>query len=736
MKKILKIVIVSVIVSGGIFFSVSKTDANQCDNSVTLGGCGASTITVSPGSTSSTITVSGSVKGGYSTQYVFCESNLGLNPPQSIGLTSNYVTYSVDGVNGTAPVTITQQMQDSSYNNCKSFLPETGTYSFSIPNPYPTFQPWGYVSFLDAYQSFGAPSVSTLNAAPVLPDKIPSSFNVSETKTVGIDSNPLNIVMQNTGTSTWTSDSKTAVASSASGTCQVDTDGDGVKDAPAETSANDGASCTVTYNYSSSQFKLRNTSSPSNFTYVQPGDLSYSKAVNVTRTLVYSSPTQDCTGYNNNLDFNYNKVLDWLSPKALAAKIGGGTCTTTPGSYFYESSNDVSPDIAPGGTATFNISSMKAPTTSGIYTEKWNMADSGTTFGTPLTKTIIVLSGDIAQGNLTVDSCNNIPVNGNSCNVHLTWNVTNKPLGSTSAVTSAIDNFGSSVNSSGVSYNSIGGFHASDVDSGTNVPVNTFYTGASTPASRTFYLYNNGFSLVQGGVPATATCITGTTWDSASKTCLGPGGPGTSMYGTLTSESPNCPVTSGNTCTVKLDWSINNPETHPAAITDNSDANIINVTSTLVTPQSGTKTVTVTSPGTTFYLYDYSVIKGESIQLAMVNVPTTASGVWSLGSCVANSGASCVNGTENGTESPVCSAGAFGNCDINTRPASQSCIITCGGGQCSNPANHSNPCASGSTVDGSITNGVSSWTWYCKDSSGNDSNKCTELKKKPIYKEN
>lgn len=637
MKKILKIVIVGVIVvSGGIFFNVSKTEADTCfANGSAQYNCTPSHITVDKvDSTSSTITVSGSVTGGYYVANVNCDTNLGgFIQPQSIAITfsaGDPVNYSVDKVkNGTTPVTITQQAQYSTENHCTSFVSEQGTYSFSVSNPYPTLSPCGSVSFLDASPvSFGS-CASMLNAAPVS-DNIPTSFNMSETKTVGTDSNPLNIVMKNTGATTWTSDSKSAVASSASGTCQADTDGDGIKDAPSETSANDGSSCTVKYNYSSSQFKLQHTASQFSLT---PESVSYLKAVNITQTLSYTPPTQDCGSLDNSLNFNYNEILNWLTPTAFA--ITGSRCITRPASYYYSTSYDVSPDIAPSSVATFNISSMKAPATSGTYTETWKMANSGATFGTPFIKTIIVGIADLnMKGILSATSCT-IPVGASSCTSNLTWSITTTQQG-TSSVTSAYPNANTTVATG---------------NTGTNVPISIPYV--SSP--QTFYLYNSSSSinpLAQS--TATATCVSGTGWNGSS--CA-------SGYG------------SGNSSTVN--------------------------------GVCGTANKANYSNGTSSYgSSDTQCSLGTSNNLSF-----PAAGGVAYWTC---------QGSGGGTDSSICSA-------------SQASSATSGGGSqsgyCGTTHYTCNPSTNSSTDN---LSGVSAWTWNCP----NATNGCSELKKKPTYKEN
>ncbi|MFA6177803.1 MAG: hypothetical protein WC694_02840 [Candidatus Paceibacterota bacterium] len=85
------------------------------------------------------------------------------------------------------------------------------------------------------------------------------------------------------------------------------------------------------------------------------------------------------------------------------------------------------------------------------------------------------------------------------------------------------------------------------------------------------------------------------------------------MSGTLTPATSSCVIASGaSTCTVNLSWSIVNPVGTPTAITANGMTNV-NVTNTLVTPQSGGPlALTVPWGGRIFYLYNNNVLLAQS----------------------------------------------------------------------------------------------------------------------------
>jgi hypothetical protein len=168
-----------------------------------------------------------------------------------------------------------------------------------------------------------------------------------------------------------------------------------------------------------------------------------------------------------------------------------------------------------------------------------------------------------------------------SCTTNLSWTVS-YPVGATSAVTSDINDAGTSAPNTTVATG----------HTGTNVAVTIPYS------SRKFYLYNNSISLAD--VTVGAACALGDVWSPATSKCVSDG----IMAGTLTSDNTSCEIAEGtSSCAVNLSWMIVNPESTPTAITA-SGMTDINVTNTLVTPQSGTQSATVTYPSRTFYLYN------------------------------------------------------------------------------------------------------------------------------------
>jgi hypothetical protein len=267
---------------------------------------------------------------------------------------------------------------------------------------------------------------ATLVAAPgaqLSSDNIPTSFNTSETKTIGTDGNPLNIVMKNTGASTWTSDTHTIIGTPI-GTCQSDSNGDGIKDAPIPNATNSGASCATSYNYSSSQFKLQHAASSFSLT---PETVSYSNIVKVTNTVVYVPSEKYCAEYNSSggngsgpskPSSAFRIIPQWLI-KTVFASFNTNICAYweyTDPYYYVSSSRSGSLDILPGGTATFDISSIKAPSTPGTYKETWQMEQNGNPFGSPVVISPITVGS--GSGTITVTSENsqtstmgNIPVN-------------------------------------------------------------------------------------------------------------------------------------------------------------------------------------------------------------------------------------------------------------------------------------------------------------------------------------
>jgi hypothetical protein len=176
------------------------------------------------------------------------------------------------------------------------------------------------------------------------------------------------------------------------------------------------------------------------------------------------------------------------------------------------------------------------------------------------------------SGTLTATNCT-IPYGSSSCNTTLNWSTT-YPV-ATSAVTTP-----------------------------TSITVATGNSGTTTYpvsyGSRIFYLYNNNIKLNEK--TATATCP----GDWNGTTCEAPVTP--TMSGSLSPSSSSCTIPiGGNSCNVTLSWSIAYPEGTPTAITA-SGMTDQNVTTTLTTPQSGTKSVPVpyTYSPRTFYLYNNS----------------------------------------------------------------------------------------------------------------------------------
>ena len=139
-------------------------------------------------------------------------------------------------------------------------------------------------------------------------------------------------------------------------------------------------------------------------------------------------------------------------------------------------------------------------------------------------------------------------------------------------------------------------------------------------------------------------CGVGTSWNGTA--CVLPSG---------TLIPKNCKITAGNgSCDADIDWTVVNPVGIPTAITASSMADI-NVTNTLTTPQSGTKSVNVPYPSKLFYLYNNGNLLAQATENAIcTDTPTqtfwdgiskcvTPTGTLSTGGCSIKAGNSSCN---------------------------------------------------------------------------------------------
>ncbi len=184
-------------------------------------------------------------------------------------------------------------------------------------------------------------------------------------------------------------------------------------------------------------------------------------------------------------------------------------------------------------------------------------------------------------GDLTAEysSCEILPGQSN-CNINFSW-IVNNPYYETNTVTKPVN---ITVASGG--------------NSATDIPLNVKY------GSETFYLYHFGGMLLDQRT-VTSYCTPGSFW-TGSYCATAPG-----MYGTLTPSPSSCTITAGqSSCTVGLNWTLNNPQGIPTSITAEGMANI-DVTNVLSTPQSGSTTGSVPYGSRTFYLYNSGIILGK-----------------------------------------------------------------------------------------------------------------------------
>ena len=135
-------------------------------------------------------------------------------------------------------------------------------------------------------------------------------------------------------------------------------------------------------------------------------------------------------------------------------------------------------------------------------------------------------------------------------------------------------------------------------------------------STRTFYLYNNGVLLDQE--TPTATCISGTAWDSVTSTCKST----SNMIGTITATNCTIPL-NGTSCNIPITWSTTNPVGISQVTTP------INVV--VGNGNFGSATFSTGATGMrTFYLYNDTQELGTATAQAVCATGST----WASGSCV------------------------------------------------------------------------------------------------------
>jgi hypothetical protein len=202
--------------------------------------------------------------------------------------------------------------------------------------------------------------------------------------------------------------------------------------------------------------------------------------------------------------------------------------------------------------------------------------------------------------------------------------------------------------------------------------------------------------------------------------------------GTLTAT--NCEIKKNeNSCNSALTWSVTSP-----VGTSNITSNTPSANTVITTGNSGTNfSVSVPYSSRTFFL------NNNSAPLASVTpTATCVSGtVWDGAKCMepASPPADPVCG-DSIVESPETCDDGINSGSCSTSSCTKSCTVNtmCGGGgspingKCPIPAKHYS-CSVGASINN--VNGISSWTWNCSGINGGASASCTEMKKKPGYKE-
>jgi len=178
--------------------------------------------------------------------------------------------------------------------------------------------------------------------------------------------------------------------------------------------------------------------------------------------------------------------------------------------------NQTTDGWATGGPWIDSIFGLSPNTT--YHVRAYAIDSSGTGYyGIDVQFTTTIMSGTLTA---SPSSCT-IPIGGSSCSPAptLTGSVTNPEISDGTSITSNTDNTGASSANYPIATN-LG-------TSGTTASVTVTYDKVASALSRTFYLYNDAESLVPispngSGLVVTASCISGSSWDSVSSACQAP----------------------------------------------------------------------------------------------------------------------------------------------------------------------------------------------------------------------
>jgi hypothetical protein len=237
----------------------------------------------------------------------------------------------------------------------------------------------------------------------------------------------------------------------------------------------------------------------------------------------------------------------------------------------------ISKDITYGTSTTFTVT-----TKNNIYKIDSVTGCGGTLVGNTYTTGVIKEDCDInvyfktMTGDITPDapSCE-IGLDKNSCDVNLSWIITN-PIGITTAITSQ----------------GMEDYDSGAVSGSTNVPFTVIH-GLVGPGSKIFYLYNNAALLDQ--VTATAECDENTVWNGT--VCA-------RSAGTITAS--NCEIEEDeNSCDVNLTWETVHPTVPESEVTTPSNISVAKGNNGSTTyPVECTGTGSPSECERTFYLYN------------------------------------------------------------------------------------------------------------------------------------
>ena len=366
----------------------------HADELVTTNGVATASMTVIPGSPLPTGEFINDLKIGLQTSEDNSSTLTGLNLYD--GSDGQLLCLNLGGTSQTDPGSMGVSFTGDQYDAAGSSL---GIWSVTASNCSASFSPDVARMWMN----------DTVDNAAASSNNIPITFNVSQSKTIGTDGQPLEISVMNTGSTPWSGYVTSIVPTTEVGTCT-----DPVAACPDPATNPVGAQCVVTTDNSSWGFKLQHISGSfavgnNPATLHQAGTQTCSVVMGCINAYSGSQSCNNdaatCQAWNSGSGCYVSGIFNGTIDPIACVQLGGSwtnpICGGTWGPTLGVTNTATS--VSPGSVAKFTLGSLTAPATPGTYIENWQMLSAASTryttvhnFGSVIPIRINVTSGGIA----------------------------------------------------------------------------------------------------------------------------------------------------------------------------------------------------------------------------------------------------------------------------------------------------------------------------------------------------